>query len=134
MFYFVLLQQRPTFLLSFLNGLAYKKNLTPSLLKIRISSRKRLCHNNHFSLCIRGPGGLDSRNKSMQKNRVTLPLKRDLRNCNFQFLKIFVSRKEILILVIYTVILYLKGPGFTYTRTVIDDSKQRYILYCIQII
>ena len=42
-------------------------------LKIRIYSRKRIFQQNHFSLFISGPGGLDSYNKKMPKNLVTLP-------------------------------------------------------------
>ena len=39
--------------------------------KNRISSRKRIFQQNHFSLFIRGPGGLDSKNKKIPKNLVT---------------------------------------------------------------
>ena len=68
----------------FFSFLAYQKNLIPHCLtlrrveffeiKIPISSRKRIFHQNRFSLFIRGPCGLDSQTKKMLKNLVTLPL------------------------------------------------------------
>ena len=39
--------------------------------RIPVSSRKRIFQQNHFSLFIRGPGWLDSKNKKIPKNLVT---------------------------------------------------------------
>ena len=57
--------KKPKFFVIFLMG---KHNYK----KIRISSRKQICKQNHFSLLILGIGGFDLL-KKMPKNLVTLP-------------------------------------------------------------
>ena len=61
---------------------SFKNNLTPRRLtlrsrifelKIRLSSRKRIFQQNHFSLFIRGPGGLDNGHPSLPNMSMRRP-------------------------------------------------------------